>query len=156
MKELNIENLTVSLTTEGSNIQVKSDYRNILLVNQNIDDITEVIRGSFNIVKNHYENLAFKREKLFNITDIYHLSLSIVLHYLYLYNSWKIMYKKQENRNLNFDEKDFNNPSTYDIIFSYLKSKYPESWELQSAVLLDIKLDELKIYYKTREEFYNK
>ena len=127
-----------------------------MFFNQNIDDITEVIRGSFNIVKNHYENLAFKREKLFNITDIYHLSLSIVLHYLYLYNSWKIMYKKQENRNLNFEEKDFNNPSTYDIIFSYLKSKYPESWELQSAVLLDIKLDELKIYYKTREEFYNK
>lgn len=155
-KKLNIESVKVSLTIEGESVRAKSDNENILQANQNIDHIAELIKHNFKIVKNHYEKLIRNTGHLLNKTDNYCLSLSIVLHYLYLYNYWKMMYKNHINRTLSFDEKDFDNPSTHDIIFNYFKPKYPDSWKMKSAVLLDMGLDVLESYYKTREEFYNK
>jgi hypothetical protein len=159
MKELlniNIENITVNLTTEHTNVRVKFDHEETLLLNQDIDTVTKDIRNNFSIVKNHFQKLAYKAGKLIDITDINKLSLLIVLYYLFLYSSWKVMYPKQKNRNLNFDPTDFNNPSTYDIIFHYFKSKSPEDWKMKSAILLDFELDDFDIYYKRREDFYNK
>lgn len=66
------------------------------------------------------------------------------------------MYKKQENKDLKFNEKDFSNPSTHDIVFNYFKTKYPNDWKEKCAVLLGMGLSELNAYYKTRESFYNK
>jgi hypothetical protein len=66
------------------------------------------------------------------------------------------MYAKQENRDLRFIEKDFSNPSTHDIVFNYFKTKYLINWEEKCAVLLGMEVPELKAYYKTREDFYNK
>ena len=66
------------------------------------------------------------------------------------------MYPKQKNRDLNFNQTDFNNPSTYDIIFQYFKSRSPENWKMKSAILLDFELDDFDLYYKRREDFYNK
>ncbi len=73
-----------------------------------------------------------------------------------MYNSWRSMYKKQENKDLRFNEKDFNNPSTHDMLFHYFKTKYPNDWEEKCAILIGKELTEMKTYYKTREEFYNK
>lgn len=156
MKNVNIENLTVNLVAEEAGVRIKSDVGNILLVNQDIDNVVELIRSNFKIVEKHYEQLVNRTDEIINMLDIYYVSLSIVLHYLYLYNFWRTNYKKQENRNLKFKEEDFNHPSTHDIIFHYFRLKYPTSWKVQSAVLLGIGLDEVERYYKEREEFYNK
>lgn len=156
MKKINIENIDIILTIEGNNIRVRSDKENILLANQNIDNIVNLINHNFILVKNHYLCFARNTKDLFDLKDICQLSLSIVLHFLYLYNSWREMYKKQEYKDLKFDEKDFENSTTHDIIIHYFKCKFPEDWEIKSAVLLNVGLEELKAYYKDREAFYNK
>ncbi len=54
------------------------------------------------------------------------------------------------------NEKDFDNPSTHDIIFAYFKARYPDEWEEKCSLLLSMKLEELRFYYDNRKDFYNK
>lgn len=154
MKEIKIENITLSLSSEDDKVRVTSKKEDVILSNQNIDIVSELIKRNFDIVYNHYKMMGENKE--FDFNDIAIISISIVLHYLYMYNSWRSMYKNQENRNLRFSEKDFNNPSTHDIMFNYFKTKYPIDWEERCSILLGMKSGELKAYYKTREDFYNK
>lgn len=156
MKEIKIENITLSLSDESGSIRVKSNGENIILTNQNIDAVSALIIHNFNIISNYYKSVITKENGKFDLGEINHVSITIVLYYLYMYNSWKSLYKKQENKDLRFNDKDFVNPSTYDIIFKYFKKRYPNDWEEKCAVLLGMELSELKAYYKTREEFYNK
>ncbi len=156
MKEIKIENITLSLLSEGGNVRIKSGKENILLANQSLDAVATLVNNNFSIVINHYKLMINKVQKEFNFEDINFVSISIVFYYLYMYNSWRILYKKQENKDLKFYEKDFSNPSTYDIVCNYFKTKYSNDWEEKCAVLLGMELREFKAYYKTREDFYNK
>lgn len=157
MKEIKIENITLSLSNESGNVRVRSDKESIILPNQSIDAVSDLIKHNFDLVINHYKLMTDnKGEKEFDFTDLNTISISIVLHYLYMYNSWRTMYKQQEKRDLKFIEKDFSHPSTHDILFNYFKTKYPNDWEEKCAVLLGMEETELNAYYKTREEYYNK
>lgn len=133
-----------------------NQLKKIILSNQIVDTASELIKHNFNVVNTHYRMMVEKAKGKFDYSDITLISITIVLHCLYLYNSWKSMYKKQENRDLQFNEKDFSHPSTHDKVFNYFKIKYPNDWEEKCAVLLGMKLSELKVYYKTRENFQNK
>lgn len=156
IKEILVENIIISLSVEGQNVRVKSKDQDIILTNQSIDTVAELIILNFNIVSNHYKVMIGTAKKSFDFEDIYHVSIAIVLHYLYMYNTWRSMYKKQENKELRFNEKDFSNSSTHDIIFYYLKFKYPDSWEEMCVILLGMESSQLKAYYKARNHFYNK
>lgn len=57
---------------------------------------------------------------------------------------------------LTFKAKDFDNPSTHDIIFNYFKTKYPNKWEEKCSILIGMSIDQLRAYNKTREAFYNR
>jgi len=78
------------------------------------------------------------------------------MHYLYMYNSWRYLYKGQENKDLRFDSKDFNAPATLDLIFQYFRTKYPSNWEERCSLLLGLELSALRAYYSNRKYFYNK
>lgn len=156
MKEIEIENITLSLLREGANVRVKSNKENLILSNQNVDSVAELIRYNFDVVANHYKLMIDREKKGIDPKDINFMSISVVLHYLYMYNSWRIMYKKQENNDLRFNEKDFSNPSTHDIVFNYFKTKHPDDWEEKCAILLGMELSHLKAYYKARKDYYNK
>lgn len=154
--KIKIENITISLLREGEDVRVKSSAGNVILPNQNREAVAELIKHNFYIVINHYKCMIEKQQKEFDNNDIHFVSISIVLYYLYTYNSWRTMYKREQNKDLRFYEKDFSNPSTHDILFLYFKKRYSKDWEDKCAVLVGMKLDELKKYYKTREDFYNK
>ncbi|MBP7210583.1 MAG: hypothetical protein EOL95_11610 [Bacteroidia bacterium] len=156
MKELKIENITLCLYNEGNNVRVKSDKEDVILSNQNIDNVSELIKHNLIVVSNHYFIMIDKAKESFDFEDVYRVSIAIVLYYLYMYNSWRSMYSKQENKDLRFNEKDFSDPSTHDIVFNYFKTRYPSNWENKCAVLFGMAIAELKDYYKTREDFYNK
>lgn len=156
MKEIKIENITLSLSIEGDSVRVKSDKEDIILCNQNINSVSEIIKHNFNEVRNHFKIMIDKPEESFDFEDVYRVSIEIVLYYFYIYNAWRSIYKKQENKDLTFNEKDFNNSATHDMVFNYFKTKSPNDWEEKCAILLGMELDELKAYYKTREAFYNK
>lgn len=156
MKEIILENITISLSREGNNVRVQSDKENVILFNQRVETVSELLTHNFKVVSGHYRLIISEAKDKFDFKDITIICIAILLHYLYMYNSWRSMYKKQENKDLRFNEKDFNNPSTHDILFDYFKTKYPNDWEEKCAILIGKELTELKTYYKTREEFYNK
>lgn len=156
MKEIKIGNITLSLSSEGGSVRIKSNKENVILSNQNVGVVSELIKHNFDLVTNHYKMMVERVREECDFSDIASVSIAIVLHYLYLYNSWRSMYKKQENKDLRFNEKDFNNPFTHDILFNYFKTKYPNDWKEKCTILLGMELSELETYYKTREDYYNK
>jgi hypothetical protein len=78
-----------------------------------------------------------------------------VLYYLSTYIFWKKEYPKEKNRDLIFIEKDFNKPSTNDIIINYLRNEYPTKFIKLCSILLDKSIDETEIYIKNRLDFQN-
>lgn len=156
IKEIIIENIILKLSDEANNVRVQSDEENTILTNQNIDAVIVLIKQNFIVVSNYYKVIINNATQTLAFEDINRVSILILMHYLYMYNSWRSMYKNQGNRDLKFNEKDFNNPSTHDLLFKYFKTKYPNNWEKKCAVLLRMDLNELKTYYKTRLDFYNK
>jgi hypothetical protein len=144
--ELAEENEGIRLTTQNSD--------NVILQNQTIASVENIVRENFEIVRSHYRDIpgvdSFIDERDLNI-----LSLKIVLHYLYMYNLWRKMYKHHKNRDLKFIVEDFESPSTGDMIIWYFKNEYPESYSAKCELMLALSADEFKAYEKRRQEFYN-
>ncbi len=154
-KEIHLNNIKLILSNDYESVNLLFDNDTILFVNQNTENLIYLIESNFNIVNSHYKHLVTNYADEFIPEELDYLSCKIVLFYLYLYNSWKNTYRKQNNRNLGFKKEDFNNPSTFDIIFKYYSLKYPDNWIDKCSKLLDINKEELYRIYKERVNFYN-
>lgn len=156
MKELKLDNVIINLFAEGDTVKVKSDNENVILSNQTIENVSKLIQDNFKTARDHYNRKVNENIVILDLKDLDHLIFAIVIYYLYMYNSWRVMYKKQENRDLALKEDDLDNPSTHDIIFNHYKTKYPDDWDIRCSLLLGIELEELRLYYDNRKDFYNK
>jgi hypothetical protein len=157
MKTIDLGALKLSLSESNHNVTVDSELGGMLLSDQTMEAVSGIIKENFAIVKSHYNAMiATQVRHKFQESDIDHVSVLILLDRLYIYNSWRKMYKKQENINLRFRVGDFEHPETHDLIFSYFKEKYPQDWEEKCAVLVGMTLGDLRAYYTHRELDYNK
>lgn len=156
MKEIKIENIVLYLSDENNSVRVKSMDDNVILCNQDIEVVLQLIEYNFYTVSSHYKSIVNNSKGGVDFGDINRVSIAIVLYYLYTYNQWRNTYKKQENKDLRFNKEDLDHPSTHDVVFRYFKTKYPDDWEKKSSILLEMNIDDLRAYYKTREEFYNR
>lgn len=153
MKEIKLENATLNLLEDTNNVRIKSGKDNIVLNNQNIESVATLVRNNFDIVYNYYKSKSTNNTDLIDINKV---SVSIVLHYLYIYNTWKNTYKNKTDLDLRFNKQDLNNPTTLDIIMSFYRKKYAINWIEKCNLLLGMTVEELQNYYEEREKFYNK
>lgn len=159
MKQLELENITLTLTEEGNAVRVTGAGRNVILAEQRVDEVARIIETNFGVVVAFYlERIAGSAAAgaVFAAEDIHQVCVSIVLSYLYIHNHWRLQYAAKKYQDLGFWPEDFGHPSTHDIIFSYYKNNYPSEWEMKCAVLMDMELDALKAYYERRLQYYNK
>lgn len=157
MHQLTLENIEVVLTEENGAVRVKAPGENVILHSQNIENVQFLIEENFKIVDGFYlRRIADRPEARFDPDDVHKVSLSIVLYYLYMYNFWRLQYETKRDQPLSWNEKDFEHPSTSDMIFSFYRGKYPEDWEIKCSVLMGMELEELKAYYGRRLQYYNK
>lgn len=157
MKKVRLENINAELVQENDNVKVTVDGRAVLLRQQTVAAMAAIIEQNFVMVNSYYlEKISGDFKEIFDPVDVRTVSLSIVLNYLSMYNDWRIQYKRKSYDDLGFKQKDFDHPSTHDIIFWYFRQKYPADWDIKSSVLLGMTLDQLKSYYERREQYYNK
>ena len=102
MKIVEFEGFMIALSIEGKNVLVKLNEHVTILVNQNIDTVSDLLIKNFYSVKEHYMFIVDSAKEQIDRKDIDNISLEIVLYYLYMYNSWRIIYKKHEDRDLRF------------------------------------------------------
>lgn len=157
MEEIILGNINLKLSNENGNVRLKSSDDNVIAINQSVDNISKIVRLNFDIVNNFYKKrVSQESEEKFDLIEINRISLTVVLHYLYLHNSWKNNYKNKADQNLMFNVQDLSNPSTSDMIIFFYKKNHPRDWEERCSMLLGMKQDDLKKYYKERENFYKK
>lgn len=157
MNHLILENITLVLIEEDAAIRVKSPGQNVLLASQTIENVLLIIERNFSIVDLFYlKRIEDNPTTTFVPDDIHSLSVSIVLHYLHMHNMWRLQYTQKKYQDLEFKQEDFEHPYTHDIIFDYYKNKYPDDWEIKCSILMEMELDQLKLYYKRRLQYYNK
>lgn len=155
LKKIRLENIDADLVQENDNVRVVVNGRVVLLRQQTVAALAPIIEQNFMMVNSYY--LARVSDNaLFDHVDIRTVSLSIVLNYLFMYNNWRIQYKRKKYDDLGFKKDDFDHPSTHDIIFWYFRQKYPADWDKKCSVLLGMTLVELRSYYERREQYYNK
>jgi hypothetical protein len=156
MKKISLGNIDVFMSQQAADVIITTNGENIILPNQEINLIEQTLITNFNIITSHFNSALNKTKEEIPKEGLVALSVEILLYYLYMYNLWRGIYKNQENRSLTFEEKDFANSSTYDIIFRHLKTLCPNNWIEKSAGLLNLDINEVKEIYKNRELFYNK
>lgn len=153
MKEIKLEKIILKLSKEYDNVRIKSDNDNVILINQDIEIVASLIKNNFDIVYGYYKSKVINSTDL---EDINSVSITIILQYLYMYNTWQNTYKNKINQDLQFNERDFNNPTTFDLIMDYYRKNRPHYWLEKSCVLLGMNVMDLQKYYAERERFYNK
>lgn len=149
-----IDQNKIAIREEGGSIRLSTlENQNVLFPNQTIGNIKELLLSNYKTVKEHYRPSA---EKVIPIEDLNDISLKIVIDRLYMYNMWRIWYKKQENRDLNFRIEDFEHPDLTDTILLYLRKKYPSDYSQRCEMLFDMTKSEFEAYEKNRNSFFNK
>ena len=150
---IKIENVELEILNESKGLRVKTDTENLLLINQTFEEISETVLKNYQIVKKHFESRVLGK---INLIDLEKVCLKIVLYYLYMYNLWRTMYKKERNRDLTFLQKDFDHPYTSYQIIDYFISTYPDNYSNYCETMLDMTHDEFQDYLEKKKQFDNR
>jgi hypothetical protein len=152
--ETNVENIKIRLNKVRDKVEINYGFENFIIYTSiEPQELIKIIKRNIIIVREYYNNK--KGDSIINQINLDILYLKIVLYYLSTYIFWKKEYPKEKNRDLIFIEKDFNKPSTNDIIINYLRNEYPTKFIKLCSILLDKSIDETEIYIKNRLDFQN-
>lgn len=141
------------LRHEKDGIRVLLAGENVILPHLDLATASAIITRNFDIVCNHYRYATVNGCK---ISEVQRISVSIVLHYLYIYNIWRKSYPNMANLDLGFREEDFRSPGTFDIIAHYCKQYYPDAWMEKAVVLLKMSKEVIRQYEDRRQLYYNR
>jgi hypothetical protein len=156
MKKLVLENIVLELVKENDDVRVSSPTRSFVLFEQTIENVSSIIQHNFKVVDSHYKSMIAQHPEIgFDLKDIHTISMKIVLRFLYMYNSWRVQYRRPKYDNLDFKEEDFDDASAADIIFDYYRVNYPADWQEKCAVLMGKDLEALKHYFQRRQDYHN-
>ena len=146
--------LDVSKTLFGK-VNVEFNGRTISF-NDTKDRVIDIIKENYEKIKAHYISTLFKN-KLSDTDnwDLNTISVKILIYYLDQYSRWKEQYKKS-NYDIKFYEKDFDHPSTYDIIILFLKERHPDNWKSISEKYINKTSEEFDLYWTNRLSYFNK
>lgn len=156
MKKLVLGNRVLELVKENKDVRVYLPTRSMIFSEQTIESLSRILQHNFNVVATHFASMIGQhREISFDQEDIHAISMKIVLSWLYIYNSFRVQYRRPKYDNLDFKEEDFDSSRTNDVIFDYYRVNYPADWQEKCAVLMGKDLEALKMYYQRRQDFYN-
>ena len=114
----------------------------------------EIIKGNYEIIKSYYLSNLTKNNAT-DLSDLNTICVKILLYYIDQYSRWKVQYKKS-NYDIKFYTKDFEHPSTNDLIVFHLIEKHPDNWKSISSQYLNMSQTEFEEYWKNREAYFNK
>lgn len=149
---LSIEKIEIELIEDQYGLKMTAFENKYPLPGQTLEETQAVLTKNFDIVKEKYLQASLD---IIDTDDLHEVCMKIVLHYFYLYNTWKSMYEKDKNRDLTFLDKDFNHPNTYDKIIHHFKYKYPNDYAEKCAVLMGKSKEEVLQYEANTNDFYN-
>jgi hypothetical protein len=147
---ISIDNLIINIEQEDKGIRLKTDVDNLFLENQTLKETKEIIKKNYKIVKKHFQ---LRTGTIVTPIDLKQICLKIVFNYLYMYNLWRGMYRRETNRDLTFLSKDFDHPQTDDIIIQFFKEKYPTNYADKCEIMLKMSPENFKTYAKNRQDF---
>jgi len=149
----NIDHIIVRIDNEVNGIRLTTENENLLLQNQTFVETKSVVEKNYKIVKEYFRD---KMSAPITETNLENFILKIILHFFYMYNLWRTMYKKKKNRDLAFLVKDFKHPSTSYHIIDYFKNKYPANYADKCEIILEMTSEQFKKYLTSKEQFQNK
>jgi hypothetical protein len=151
----NIE-LIVSKKLFGSNVNIEYDGKTTLVINETTSRTIEVLKNNYEKIKSHYiANLTKNKPSDINIKELSAIAVKILLYYIQQYSEWRVIYTKS-NYNILFYEKDFNHPTTHDMVILFLRDKYSENWKTISANYINMDSETFDRYWMNRELYFNK
>ncbi|WP_196894721.1 hypothetical protein [Aureivirga marina] len=104
------------------------------------------------IIEEEYSNLSQTQISKDLINAV---SKRVADYYYNQYQTFKKQYPKSQKRYSTFQIKDLDHPYTYEIIIKVLKEKVGTDYEKYATIFLQMTLNELKKFEKSREEFYD-
>jgi hypothetical protein len=149
----NLDQHTIHLNEEKSGWRLTSSAGDhLLLAHVTMEETKELVTRNYQLVKQHYQEMGAHKVAA---EDLATLSLKIVLHYFYMYQLWRSLYKKEKNRDLGFLTSDLQHPQTWDMVIAYFKTRSPKNYSEPCKTLLGLDTEKFIAYEKGRQAFYD-
>ncbi|PTQ95030.1 hypothetical protein C8P68_106245 [Mucilaginibacter yixingensis] len=148
--ELYIDEIRINVTKENTAVRLVTEEGSFLFANQTIKETADTIEKNYQVVKAYFEPRIGNEVVVADIKDV---SLRIVLHYFYMYNLWRRLYKKEASRDLSFRKEDFEGTTTARCIRQFFKNKYPDRYTGMCMQVLKMSHQEF-INYEENERRY--
>ncbi len=145
--------IDISKTTFGK-VNVEFNGQTIL-IDDSAESAIEILRSNYEKIKSHYASNISKNQIEVEIEDLNSVCVKILFYYLDQFSRWKGHYKKS-NYNIKFYEKDFDQPSTHDIVIFHLRDKHPDNWRSLSERYLNMTTEQFDFYWSNRLAYFNK
>ena len=157
--KLNIDNIILTFCIETHKqtnekcVRVEFENNSYYIIrNQTIEEASDIVERNYKIVKNYYIKRTATKIDAHDLTCV---CLQIVFKYFIMYNNWRTMYKKEQNRDLTFLIKDFDNPDTKRCIINYFEMKYPKDYPVKCKIMLALSNKEFEELDSHRKQFEN-
>lgn len=131
-----IERIQIELEEDQYGLRLTAFNESLPLPGQTLEETTATVTKNFYIAVSNYKE---RTDDIIPIADLYEVCLKKVLHYFYLYNSWRTLYEKEKNRSRELVEKDFSHPNTNDKIIQYLNIKMPQNILINASLCVVLK-----------------
>ena len=148
-----LDDIRVNISDENNGIRLTTKDENWFIPRQTLNETKTIIDKNFKIITEHYLD---KAGTVITQTDLNKVCLKIVLSYFQMYNHWRTMYKREENRDLTFLNNDFNGTNTIHIVIGYFQNMYPDNYEDKCEVMLGMTNAELKDAVIRKFQYDNK
>ena len=119
-------------------------------VNRSCMDSKEVF---FDTIYKHYEDICIDKIETKLLIELSH---RITNYYYEQYNRFGKQYPKSIKRYSEFQLKDLNHPTTFELIINFFKEKFGDKYSESSMILLNMTDSRLKDFEMNRELFNNR
>lgn len=151
---LTLDNIKLTIYEKLGSTMIDFQGRQISILNETPSRTIEVLKSNYDEIKLNYTSNLAGRADYIDAEDLNTFCFKILMYYIDLFSRWKVQYKKS-NYDIIFYEKDFDNPTTHDIVIHFLKKKC-HNWKQICAALINKDLDEFEKYSENRQAYFNK
>ncbi len=151
-----VAKLGVTLQPEDTGTRVRFQHQSVLFGKLAPDTLRERLNEAMQLAVAHYTRTVERRQVELEARHIEGASLQVVLHHLFVYNSWRLTTERHKEHPLRLEQEDLTHPQSHDECWFYCEKVLGADYARHAAALTGMSLEEFARYQAGRRAFWDR